>query len=311
MADADVAQRTFLAVYPTIRKWADGFFVSKRAQGIADSTLNAYRHHLAKFINYCETRNITEIEAIDAGLIREFLLFLKETYHNPGGVRTYYRSVKCFLRWYEVEAEPEGWRNPIKKVKSPKVPEEILEPAAIDDVMKMVETCDHSKRGLRDKAILLTLLDTGARASELIAFDLTDLDPITGEMMIRKGKGGKPRTVFVGQRARKAIRAYLKRRGALPGALFLTRSDERLDYDGLRIMVRRRADLAGISPRPTPHSFRRAFALEMLRSGADLLTVQRLLGHADLSVIKRYVKQTTDDLRAVHAAHSPADRAGL
>lgn len=78
---------------------------------------------------------------------------------------------------------------------------------------------------------------------------------------------------------------------------------------GLRSMIKRRAYEVGIAA-PSIHSFRRAFALEMLRGGADLLTLQRLLGHADLTVLRRYVKQNSDDLRAVHAAHSPADNAG-
>lgn len=177
------------------------------------------------------------------------------------------------------------------------------------DFERIVETCGKNKYGIRDRAILLTLLDTGARATELLAFNVEDVDHVMGTMTIQRGKGGKGRVVFVGQIARKAIRTYLKVRGDRPGPLFENRVGERLKYNGLRTMVRRRAGLAGLELSKI-HAFRRSFTIESLRAGADLLTLQRLLGHSDLTVLKRYAKQTVDDLRAVHAATSPVDRAG-
>ena len=102
--------------------------------------------------------------------------------------------------------------------------------------------------------------------------------------------------------------------GATPGGIEITRQTfaeaAGLAYLGLRSLVLRRARGAGLEP-PALHSFRRGFALEMLRAGADLLSLQRLMGHADLSLLKRYAKQNADDLRAVHALASPVDRAGL
>lgn len=311
MNETTETQRTLLAVYPTLRKWADGFFVARRAEALATTTLNWYREKLEPFFIFCEARNVTTIEAIDAGLIREYLLHLEAAGHNPGGVHGHYRAVKAFLRWYEVEDAPDGWRNPIRKVKAPKVPEEILNPVSIEDVSRLVATCDGSKDGLRDKAILLTLLDTGARATELRSFDLDDLDPVSGALTIKRGKGGKGRTVFLGQKSRRVVRAYLKARGGKPGPLFVTRSHERLKYGGLRGILQRRSRMAGLEAVPSLHSFRRAFGLAMMRAGVDLLTLQRLLGHADLSVLRRYVKQNTDDLQVAHAQASPVDRLGL
>ena len=153
----------------------------------------------------------------------------------------------------------------------------------------------------------MTLLDTGLRATELTGLDLADFDFTTGALNVRKGKGGKSRVVFLGQKSRKVVRAYLRLRGRQPGPLFLNRSGDRLDYLGLRSVAVRRALQAGV-PKPSLHSFRRAFALAMLRNGSDLLTLQRLMGHADLSLLQRYAKQTTDDLRSVHAHSSPVDR---
>jgi site-specific recombinase XerD len=300
--------QTRLAVYPALRQWVDGFLVAKRAGGAARRTLDFYRARLAEFVSFCEKRNVSTIETIDAGLLREFLLVLAEAGHNPGGVHSYFRIVKAFLRWYEREAEPDGWRNPIRKVDPPKVPEQLLEPVDLATIARLVQACGADPLGLRDRAILLTLLDTGVRAGELVAFDLADFDALGGTLAVRRGKGGQGRLVFLGFKARKAVRAYLKVRGRFAGPLFATRDGDRLRYTGLKSMVRRRAGQAGVA-RPQLHAFRRAFALEMLRAGADLLSLQRLLGHADLSVLRRYVKQNVEDLRAVHARHSPADNA--
>jgi site-specific recombinase XerD len=304
-------QRTLtLAVYPDLRRWVDGFFVAKRAKGAAPRTLAFYREKLGAFVSHCQGRNVTVIEAIDAGLIREFLVQLSDQGHNPGGVHAYYRTVRTFLLWYEREAEPDGWRNPIRRVEAPKVAETVLEPVELPTVGELVRACGPDLYGLRDRAILLTLLDTGARASELVAFDLPDLDPATGTLTIRRAKGGKVRAAFLGHKARRAVRAYLRARGDLAGPLFAAKGGGRLSYFGLRSMVVRGAREAGVSPAPSLHSFRRAFTLDLLRSGADLLSIQRLLGHADMSLLKRYARQNVDDLRAVHAQYSPVDRAG-
>lgn len=310
MQRTDERQATLLAVYPALRKWVDGFLIARRASGAAPRTVQWYAPRLAEFADYSERRNVATVEAVDAGLLREFLLHLQENGHNPGGVHGYFRAVRAFFLWYERETEPDGWRNPIRKVTAPKVPEEILEPASVESIARMLDTCHGSTAGLRDRAILLTLLDAGVRAAELLAFDVGDFDPVTGALTVRKGKGGKGRVVFLGQKARQAVRRYLKARGGVAGPLFKTRGDGRMKYYGLRSMLARRAKAAGVDM-PSPHAFRRACALAMLRAGADLISLQRLLGHADLSVLRKYLKQNSDDLQAVHAATSPVDRAGL
>lgn len=293
----------------TLTQWVDGFLVAKRTEGCSVNTLrDIYAPHLRTFTTYCTKRTVTQVEHLDAGLLREFIIHLEDTGHNPGGVHQHYRVVKTFLRWYENENDIDGWRNPIRKVPAPKLPEKILDPVDLTTVGALIATCGDGRLDVRDKAIFLTLLDTGARAIELTQFDLADFDAVSGGLQIRQGKGGKQRAVFLGKRARKAVRAWVRVRGDTPDALFCTEHGGRFTYYGLRSLIIRRARDAGIQPAPTLHSFRRAFALAMLRAGTDLLTLQRLLGHADLSMLKRYVKQTTDDLQAAHALNSPVDR---
>ena len=309
-AETQNEQRIFSPTVLTLQHWIDGFLTAKRAERKAPKTVIFYQVKIGNFVDYCRSHNVETIEAIDPGIIREWLLHLEQTGHNPGGISAYYRTLKVFLRWYEIETEPDGWRNPIRKIKPPKVPEEFLDPASIEAIAKLIQTCKPTRTGLRDKAMIMTLFDTGVRASELLDFEMTDLDPITGVMIVRKGKGSKRRTVFAGEKTRRALRAYLKVRGPLPGSLFSTSTGQKMKYHSLRTMIMRRSVKAQISPPPL-HSFRRAFTINCLRAGMDLLTLQRLLGHSDLSMLKRYAKQTSDDLQAAHAASSPVDRAGL
>jgi site-specific recombinase XerD len=309
---------------PDLHRWADAFLTAKRAEGLSPNTVLNYRKHLREFLRWADLRNVGSVESLTADHVRQFLLTLAEAGHNAGGQMGFYRVLKTFLRWYEKEVEPDGWprslhrdsggelrgwRNPIARVKAPKVPDSPLEPADLGDVERMLRAAS-DRLAERDRAVLLTLLDTGTRASELTALDLGDLDPITGTLTIRHGKGGKSRSVFLGKRARRAVRLWLKVRRAGDGPLFTAEAGGRLTYSGLRQIVRRLALRAGV-PEPPLHSFRRAFALNMLRNGADLLTLQRLMGHADMSLLRRYARQTADDLRAAHALASPVDRAGF
>ncbi len=290
--------------------WVDSFLVDRRARGLAAGSLRFYSQKLKLFTDFCEGQAVTQIRQVDANLLRRLLIWLEETGHNPGGVHGCYRAVKAFLRWWEDEIEPEGWRNPIRKVKPPKVPDDPLEPVEIETVRLMVDACKGSRlTDARDRAILLTLLDTGVRANELRMIDLDDLDLASGSILVRQGKGRKPRMVYLSQKSRKAIRAYLKIRRDKDPALWVTDEGGRLSYDGLRGILTRRANMAGVEP-PSLHDFRRAFAINLLRAGVDIFAVQRLMGHTNLATLRRYLALTDQDARAAHAKGSPVDRLG-
>lgn len=199
----------------------------------------------------------------------------------------------------------------MRKVKPPKVPFHPLPGVAIDDVKKLIATCS-TTLALRDKAILLCLLDTGARASEFLDLNLKDVDLTAGAVRIEHGKGDKSRTVFLGSISRRALRKYLKEREDLrPNSpLWTTDEGERLKFSGLRQVIERRASAAGIQT-PGLHDFRRSFAITMLRNGVDLQTISRLLGHASLSVTERYLAQETNDLAEGHRKGSPVDNSNF
>ena len=288
--------------------WIEAFLFDRKAQNLAKGTLDFYRRHLNIFIMFCDTQVITRIDQLDANTIRKYMIWLEEKGHNPGGISAAYRSLRAFLYWWEEEIEPEGWNNPIRKVKTPKVALEPLEPVPLYTVKALCDACPKNTfTGIRDRAIFLSLLDTGARASEFLNMDLDDMNPITGEILIREGKGRKPRTVFIGQKSRKALRKYLRLRNVDHLALWVTKDQtQRLTYYGLKSMVVRRSRSAGVKT-PALHAFRRQFALSCLRSGMNVYHLQNLMGYSDLQVLNRYLKQTTKDVSDAHRQAGPVD----
>jgi integrase/recombinase XerC/integrase/recombinase XerD len=288
----------------------DAFLLDKVYDGCRTGTIKFYREKMNKFVAYCKAQVIVSVNDLTPIILRQFLLYLNEQGHNPGGVHAHFRTLRTFLNWYEYEYEPKGWRNPIHKVKSPKLPTEPLESVDLDDIKDMIATCDNSFHGLRDKAILYSLLDTGARAQEFLDMNRDDLDLASGNILIRQGKGAKFRYVLLGKKSRRVVRKYLKNRGDDCEALWISQQGERLTYWGLRQIARRRATAAKVNTPPL-HSFRRAFALNMLRAGVNVFSLQKLMGHADMQMLNRYLAQSTEDIAAAHKIGSPVDMNGL
>jgi site-specific recombinase XerD len=292
---------------PELARDIADFLTDREARGLSPRTVQFYHDELANLRAFLQAQGITETEAITATALRGFLLDLGKR-RNAGGVHCAYRVAKTFLRWYEAEAEPPDWRNPIAKVHPPKLSQEPLDPVDLADVRKMLGTCTgRDFTDARDRAAIMGLLDTGARASEFLGLDVADVDRATGAAIIRKGKGGKGRATFLGKKSLRALGTYLRYRPAASGPLWVTQTGTRLTITGLRSMLRRRARLAGV-PAPGIHDFRRGFAIAALRGGCDLVSLQRLLGHADLSVIRRYLAQTQGDLHEAHNRAAPVDR---
>src|SRR5271157_1013226 len=141
------------------------FIIDRKSQNLAKGTIEFYTLKLNRFIKYCKSKSIYRMDKITPEIIRLFLLDLP---NSEGGKAAFYRSVKAWLLFFENEFEPENYRNPIKKVKPPKKSVEPIEGISISDFNKLVECCDNkSFFGIRDKTILLVLLETGIRASEL------------------------------------------------------------------------------------------------------------------------------------------------
>lgn len=288
-----------------IQNFIRSFLTDRKSQGVSPKTLRAYGQELTYLNNYLDWAGISNIGDISAQVVRSYIIHLEDRGRNPGGRHIAYRVIKTFSRWLEEETDG-AWMSPMKKIHAPKLAEKILEPVTIQVVDALV-AATHGNQAARDRAIVYCLLDTGCRAEEFVSIDLRDVDTATGQVLVRKGKGNKERAVFLGRKSRKALRSYIRTRQDNCQALWVTDSGDRLTYAGLRQVIRRLSLRAGV-PTPSLHSFRRAFTLEMIRAGTNLLTMQRLLGHADMQVLRRYAKLTDEDLMLAHQDGSPVDR---
>ncbi len=289
------------------------FLVDRQSRNCTPGTVAYYRRCLRLWADFVGEKGVTSAQEVTASHVRRFLVHLAERGHSPGGVATVYAGVRAFLSWYAQEYAPEGW-SPLARVQSPKRPQERLEPLSLEDFQAMLDSCPKDGfTGLRDRALLLLLMDTGLRHQELTDLEVADLDLATGQVIVRQGKGRKSRAVYVGKRTRRALQAYLRQRRKQglgeEAPLWVQRSGERLSKSGIRQVVRRAAKRAGV-PEPGMHAFRRAFAVNSLRNGMDLVTLQRLMGHADLSTLNRYLALVDEDLRRAQARHGVVDSMG-
>jgi site-specific recombinase XerD len=288
--------------------WAAAFLLDCRTRNLSPKTVEFYRWCLTGFVTFAEEQAAPRVLDITPALVRLWLDALEGRGRNPGGRHAEYRALRAFLRWWERETEPEHWTNPIGKVKPPKLPTEPLKPVTAETIAAMLAICQADDfAGIRDKALLLCLADTGARAAEFMALTLGDVNAMTGQVIIKSGKGRKPRTVFIGQKARRSLRVYLKKRADHCPALWVTAQGQPLALASLRQVLIRRGRAAGVTI-PSPHAFRRFFALAMLRAGVDLVSIARLMGHSDLETLRRYLAQEAQDLQDAHARGSPVDK---
>ena len=297
-----------VSVFPLL-DWISAYLTDCLSRGLSKNTICFYREKLDNFIKYCRTNNLHEIETLTANDLRNYFIGLQEN-HSKGGVHAFYRTVKAFLNWYELENEFSAWKNPINNISIKPPNLQPLEPADIHAIKAILKTCKNDYVGIRDKAIYLFLLDTGVRASELLALDHANINPITGVVQILHGKGDKFRTVYLSKKSRLALRKYISLKTTIEGPLFTSQENIRLKYGAIRAMLRRRCIRAKV-PNQTLHSFRRLFAITMLRNGVDIFSLQMLMGHADLQVLKRYLKLASSDLENAHSKASPLNNLGL
>lgn len=291
----------------TIQREITAFLIDRQARALSETTILYYQSNLLAFQDYLKSIGVTTIEALTPTHIRTYFIHLSATC-NPGGIHAHYRAIKAFLNWWSEEYEDPNWRNPIKKIKPPKVSNEPLPGISLNHIQKLLVTCDKSFIGQRDRTIILFLLDTGLRRAEFCKLDYCDIELKSGAVQIRSGKGNKDRTVYTGARARRELMRYLRHRPALDDhdPLWVTRTQTRLTHSGLRQILRRRSERCGI-PEPQIHDFRRTFAIQSLRNGIDIITLMRLMGHSSTTVLQRYLRLVQSDLQEAHQRTSPAD----
>lgn len=302
-----------LQVETTLESVLDAFLLSREAMRCTPKTLTHYRYTCENFARWLADHGIDRPDAITPGHVRAYLVSLQRRGLKDTTQHAHARGVKTWLRWMEAEGDID--QNPMARVAMPRLEQRIPAPYSPDDVRALLDHCDrHTAIGTRNYAIVLTLLDSGLRASELTGLHVGDVDMRTGLCLVT-GKGRKMRQVRVGAKARGAIVRMLGYREATePGAPLWAaydghgnESSKGLTPNGLQTTLRRLGRAAGVEP-CAPHRFRRTFALWCLRDGMDLHSLRMLMGHSTLDVLQRYLALAGEDIERAHKAHSPADR---
>lgn len=239
------------------------------------------------------------IGTIDARLIRAWLARLHARGLDPASVARKLAALRSWLRFCVRHGLLP--RNPALDVRGPRLGRKLVSFLPIDEATTLMDDRDTTAL---DHAVLELLYATGLRVSELTGLDVDDID--RGERTVRVlGKGRKERIVPYGARAAAALTAWLARRGAAPGPLFVGRRGRRLGVRAVFGVVRARARAAGITRRVGPHTLRHSFATHLLERGADLRVIQELLGHANISTTEIYTHVTGSRLRDIHRRFHP------
>lgn len=292
----------FMQQKTTLTDAYDLFMLDCQARRLTPATLRFYEGKLSVFFQWLGERGITHIDDITANLLRQFLASIAErgltdTYQHDLG-----RAIRAWLN-YCVRDELLT-KSPFAKVRLPKLSQRALPSFTDHEIQAILAAC----KTRRDEAICLFLLDTGVRASELIALNVADIDMKSGAVSVRLGKGKKDRTVHTGAKTRKSLVRYMATRSRPPGhePLFISQTNERLTLSGLVQLFDRLRSATGIA-HLSAHTFRRTFAISCLRNGMNIHVLAKIMGHADIQMLRRYLDITEDDTKKAHDEHGPVD----
>lgn len=280
-------------------------------KGRSLKTVENYDRYLARFFSYAK---VSDAKDISEDMVRNYRLWLNrqsagdshkgETLKKK--TQNYYLiALRAFLKYLSAR----GIRSlSAEKIELAKVPERSLDLISTEELDRLLEAPDeNSIKSLRDKAILELLFSTGLRVSELCSLS-RDLDLKKDEFSVR-GKGDKIRVVFFSESAKDAVKKYLEKRTDMDDALFIQLGKMAKIAESLRLtprsverIVKHYAIKAGISRKVTPHVVRHSFATDLLQNGADLRSVQALLGHANITTTQVYTHVTDKHLKEIHKA---------
>lgn len=274
----------------------DGYFLDKTLT-FSPNTIETYGFYFAGLIDYLSDREVSSISAAD---IKRYLIYLvnekglsKRSAHDR-------HAVLCSLyKWANTELDIE---NIMLKVRKPTYTKKVIEPFTADELKKLTSNLDKSNH--RFNAVLLVLLDSGLRVSELCDLMLKDYSADTGKLFIRSGKGDKDRIVYLGKRSRKALWLMLANRTEQHGPLFATSNGTKLSRHNIRRDLQAYGKSLGI--KCNPHKCRHTFSVFFLRNHGNIRQLQMILGHSRLDLIQVYTKLAEIDLQQA-TKHSPLD----
>jgi len=226
-------------------------------------------------------------------------------------VQGYVRTLKAFFSWATREAYLNS--NPMKMISVPKAPVKIVNTLELDQIHRLTDMCQRTNgNSQRNQIVILMLLDSGLRVSELVNIEIEDVNLPEGHIKIRHAKGARERFVPIGSVVQKYLWKYINmhRRPMTDRImrLFLSESGLPLTRSGIQQMLRRYGKQAGINGvRCSPHTFRHTFAKNYLLNGGDIFSLQKILGHSSLASVRMYLNLVAADVKKQHRRFSPVD----
>jgi integrase/recombinase XerD len=290
--------------------WVDNFLHHQSVEkGVSRNTLEAYARDLQGYAFFLRERGIKTPEGSS---VEEAIGFFRQLRGKGLSARTQARILSTMKGFHKFLLE-EGavGENPLRRLRTPKLAPKlpaVLSPVEVENLLQQPDL--HKPLGIRDRAMMELLYATDLRVSELIHLSLNDVNLEVGYVRT-KGKGSKERIIPLGGAARRALQDYLRgprslmARTSTQAILFLGRGGRGITRQGFWKILRNHARVAGIDKRITPHMLRHSFATHLLEGGADLRSVQSMLGHVDIATTQVYTHVSREHLKKMHQKYHP------
>lgn len=286
-------------------QFLDGIWLES---GLSANTLAAYRTDLLAFQIWLAKKRLT-LEQVTRADLLAYLAANVRSGLSPRSSARHLSTLRRFYRYLLIQGRTQA--DPTADVRSPVIGRPLPKNISEQGVEKLLSTPPRDTAlGSRDRAMLETMYASGLRVSELVGLTLNELDLTTGLVRV-VGKGGRERIVPLGEEASESLREYLGQarsdllKAQLTDAVFVTRRGGPMTRQAFWQLIKRYAQQAGIGAEFSPHSLRHAFATHLLNHGADLRSVQMLLGHTDLSTTQIYTHVARARLQSLHGTHHP------
>ena len=288
----------------------------KNEKNYSHNTIISYKNDLLQLLNYLKDYKIIKrnnIQFIDRSIMRKYIVYLKKCDYSVRSICRKISTVRSFFKFLSREGIVDI--NPTINLITPKIKKKLPSFLYLEEINKLIETpTGHTISGIRDRAILELLYGTGMRVGELVNLNISDIDLYEKTVRVF-GKGSKERILPLGNPSIKAVKKYLTVRNIFRknisinkndlDALFLNRFGGRLSARSIRRLIIKYMKIAGLNKKISPHVLRHSFATHLLGGGADLRSVQELLGHESLSTTQIYTHITKERLKVIYKKSHP------
>ncbi|MBC8215263.1 MAG: site-specific tyrosine recombinase XerD [Candidatus Marinimicrobia bacterium] len=289
----------------------DYYTMLRVEKNLAANSIQAYRRDLNRYVTFLtEEEAVKNLEGVRQKHIRGYFRMLKDAHLAAASISRAFSSVRSYHAFLSDEGHVR--HNPAHMLEAPKLPQKLPNILTAQEVDKILTAVDiRTSLGKRDHAVLEMLYSSGLRVSELCDLKLQDL-LLDSEMIRVIGKGGKERLVPLGPQAKDSLDTYLKyvrpglsRKGKAAGKVFISRNGNPLTRAMVNILLKKWTLAAEVNKKVSPHTLRHSFATHLLEGGADLRSVQEMLGHADISTTQIYTHLDREHLKEVHRTFHP------